>query len=118
MKKLLTLFLILSACSQNREARQHRKPKDLGRTLYLSKCVSCHQINGRGIKFEQQYAADFTDPEGPLKKSDRALLLAISEGYSGTLGQMPAFKPILSFEEQKSVLAYIRKTFGAPKDTP
>ena len=83
------------------------QPVDLvsGKKTYLTYCIACHQADGRG---GATAVADFTD-ELTLKKSDTQLLRSIQMGTSG--GMIP-FGSVLSDDERRNVLAYIRENFG------
>jgi putative membrane protein len=82
-----------------------------GADIYQEFCQRCHQIDGLG--FEGRLAPDFILGSDRLAQSDRVLLKSISEGIPETA--MPAWNSVLSVEEQKSVLAWMRFKFGAQK---
>ncbi|MBK7078673.1 MAG: cytochrome c [Myxococcales bacterium] len=46
-----------------------------------------------------------------LARPDDALLRSIADGTVGRIGAMPAWRAILSAEQQRQVLAYIRAAF-------
>jgi cytochrome c553 len=83
---------------------------DNGRRIYLTYCVSCHQADGRGGGIPGLAAADFVGSGSPLVKSDEALLGAIAGGVPGKA--MPPFEQVLSTEERRDVLAFLRDAFG------
>jgi hypothetical protein len=83
---------------------------DNGRRIYLTYCVSCHQADGRGGGVPGLAAADFVGSESPLVKPDEALLGAIAGGVPGKA--MPPFEQVLSTEERRDVLAFLRSAFG------
>jgi mono/diheme cytochrome c family protein len=74
-------------------------------------CVGCHQPDGRGIVGG---AANFVDDRTRLAKPDAELLDVIAKGIEAK--GMPTFGAVLSVPQRKSVLAYIRATFGAARD--
>jgi mono/diheme cytochrome c family protein len=78
-----------------------------GEKIYRLYCVACHQPDGRGIPGG---AANFREDKTRLAKSDPDLLKSIANGID-TKG-MPAFEAILAPLQRRSVLAYIRATFG------
>ena len=80
----------------------------------MMRCATCHQRNGSGTLRNFRFAADFTDPNGVLVRSDEELVRSIMEGVDGTYGRMPGFKPILREEDVVAVLDYIRTNFQAP----
>jgi putative membrane protein len=77
-----------------------------GESIYRRYCVSCHQVDGRGL--EGKLAADFRAPKR-LAKPDSALVKSVTDGIPGTA--MPAFRRELDDAEIRSVLAYVRKTY-------
>lgn len=111
----LLLLPFLAACGGN--AEQTKEPIDplvLGRTIYIKRCVSCHNHDGTGTLRKKPYAADFNRADGVLQQSDEVLLAAVMDGKKGTYGTMPAFRPILKEDEVRAVLAYIRRQFHTP----
>jgi mono/diheme cytochrome c family protein len=57
-------------------------------------------------------AANFITDKARLAKSDEDLLKSIRDGVTGKVGTMPPWGTTLSEEEQRHVLAYLRKQFG------
>lgn len=92
-------------------------PLVLGRTVYIKRCVSCHNHDGTGTLRRKPYAADFNQVGGVLAQSDDALVRSVLDGKKGEFGTMPAFRPILKESDIRAALVYIRHTFG-PKDNP
>jgi mono/diheme cytochrome c family protein len=82
-----------------------------GESVYLTYCSACHQKDGKAMG--GLLGANFVDDTTRLAKPDSVLLKSIREGITGKL-VMPPQKDILSAEQIKDVLAYIRKTFGGP----
>ncbi len=80
-----------------------------GRAVYERHCVACHQPDGRGL--DGRAAADFTRRPGPLDKSDEELATSIRLGRAGSVGAMPPWEGILSSDEQRAVLAWIRQRY-------
>ena len=83
-----------------------------GEKIYRMYCVGCHQPDGRGIPVPGG-AANFVDDKTRLAKPDAELLDIIEKGKESTA--MPPFGAILNPLQRKSVLAYIRETFGEKK---
>jgi cytochrome c6 len=87
-----------------------------GADVYKAKCVTCHAKDGSGDTpvGKSLQSADLRSPE-VQKKSDAELTTSISEGK----GNMPAFKTLISEDEVRSVLSYVRslaaKGDSAPK---
>jgi mono/diheme cytochrome c family protein len=84
-------------------------PADRGKMIYESRCLECHGSEGRG----DGEKAPFLSPRpGSLvsaatsAKSDRDLLRTIENGKPRTA--MPAWKDILTEEEMREVLQYVR----------
>ena len=90
----------------------HALPGDpeKGKAVYEQYCQSCHGPDGKGNGGTT--GADFVGDKSRLAKSNEDLLKSIREGTQGKIGMMPAQKDILSDEQMKDALAYIRKTFG------
>lgn len=78
-----------------------------GGKVYNLYCVACHQPNGRGLPGG---AANFVDDRTRLAKTDAQLMESIVKGVEAK--GMPAFGSSLTKGQQRSVLAYIRATFG------
>lgn len=108
MKKLILSAIILATMSTGFA--------DTGKKIYETTCVACHGADGKGAV---PGAANFTLAKGPLSKSDKVLIKHITEGYQSDGSPMPmppkGGNMSLSADEVKSVLAYIRETFGAKK---
>jgi len=81
---------------------------DVGESVYRRYCVTCHQVDGSGL--EGKLAADFRDPKR-LGKPDAALRASVANGVPGTA--MAAFRTQLDDHEIRSVVAYVRKQYGA-----
>ena len=105
--KVLSSVLLLFAmgCSAPKEPPD---PMKQGRKIYMSRCATCHQADGRGMLGNRQFAADLTS--GPLDQPDETLIQIIMEGKVSERGRMPAFKPILSDADAHAVLTFMRKT--------
>lgn len=90
----------------------HSLPGDpeKGKAVYEQYCQSCHGPDGKGNGGTT--GANFVDDKSRLAKSNEELLKSIREGMQGKIGMMPAQKDILSDEQIKDALSYIRKTFG------
>lgn len=90
-----------------------------GEQIYNDHCALCHGLHGKGdgprsafFQAGQQYIADLTNPDF-VNGRDQQLLKSIREGlqrFPEPSYVMPQFKYILSEEEIRSALAYI-KTF-------
>lgn len=81
-----------------------------GKVTYDTFCVACHQADGRGGGTgPMKAAANFVEDTARLAKSDAELLRSIRTGFEAT--GMPAFGSILSDQQARNVLAYIREAF-------
>ena len=87
-----------------------------GEKTYNRSCVTCHQPDGKGLRGGRPFGGDFTEAGGILAKSDEVLIQSVLEGYQGELGRMPAFKPVLTPQQAKDVVGYIRGRFGKKTD--
>ena len=85
-----------------------------GAVVYATYCASCHQADGSGLSAAGPMAGSFIGPESRLVQSDEALLSSIRDGKTGTVGAMPPWKGVLSDQQQRDALAYVRATYGAP----
>jgi len=81
-----------------------------GEAVYAKICVACHQADGGGNG--GMLAASFLKDKSRLAKPDSMLFKSIAEGLQGKVGVMPAQKGVLSDQEIKDVIAYIRGKFG------
>jgi len=90
----------------------HPLPGDpeAGKAVYMRICVACHQPDGSGMN--GMLAANFVTDKTRLAKSNELLLTSIREGVTKDNKVMPPQKGILSDQEMKDALSYIRKTFG------
>ena len=79
-----------------------------GAGVYKTYCRNCHGDDGRG----KGYAADFVGDKERMAKTDEELLKSIRNGMNGKLGYMPGWNNLLTEEQMKMVLRYIRDTFG------
>lgn len=82
---------------------------DRGKTIYQTRCLECHGAEGRG---DGEKALSLSPRPGSLvsaatsAKSDRDLFRTIQNGKPKTA--MPAWKDVLTEEEIRDVLQYVR----------
>jgi len=101
--------LILIALVAASVGAENQKPIDRGKMIYQSRCLECHGPEGRG---DGEKSPSLSPRPGSLvsaatsAKSDRELLRTIQHGKPRTA--MPAWKDILTEEESREVLQYIR----------
>jgi len=84
-----------------------------GSEVFSQTCIACHGGNGKGTV---PGAPDFTRSDGPLSQPDDILLKHIKRGFKSP-GSAMAMPPKggnmnLTDGDIKSVLAYLRETFG------
>lgn len=96
-----------------------------GRVIYQRQCASCHGPQGEGAPNWQQRNAQGELPAPPhapdghtWKHSDAMLYRIVREGWRDPFNKtkevtMPAFGEILSPQEMRAVITYI-KTFWTP----
>jgi putative membrane protein len=80
---------------------------EAGERVYRRYCVSCHQVDGGGL--DGRLAADFRAP-GRLDRPDAVLAASVANGVPNTA--MAAFRGELDDGEIRSVVAYVKKTYG------
>ncbi len=98
----------------NQPIVSHPLPGDpeAGKEVYLRVCSACHQPDGSGLN--GMLAANFVSDKTRLAKPNEVLLNSIRNGIVADNKIMPPQKDVLSEQEMKDALSYIRKTFGSP----
>jgi len=80
-----------------------------GEKVYKQYCIACHQADGKGMN--GTLAADYTS--GRLnEKTDEELLTSIREGFTGKIGSMPPWKGVLTDDQMKAALHYVKTTYN------
>ena len=96
-------------------AKAELQPRDQiqlpGEAIYQRTCIACHAADGNGNN--KTTAASFVAADGPLVQPDPVLLGSILNGKTGNIGTMPPHRALLSDDEAKAVLAFIRQRYGA-----
>lgn len=89
----------------------HSLPGDpeAGADVYARVCAACHGQDGKGNGGIT--GADFVNDDSRLSKPNEELLASIKDGVDAN-PPMPPQDGILSDEEMKDALAYIRTEFG------
>jgi putative membrane protein len=82
---------------------------ETGKAVYFRYCVQCHELDGRGL--EGKLAADFVSDRSRLAKPDAVLERSVAHGVPGTA--MAGFAGELDASRIRSVVRYVRATFGA-----
>lgn len=92
----------------------HSLPGDpvAGEAVYTTTCVACHAANGRGNGGVT--GADFVGDRRRLAKNNETLLRSIREGVPASM-PMPAHRDILTDQQMRDALSYIRSHFGQPE---
>lgn len=88
-----------------------------GRTLYLSRCVSCHGERGRGDGplangLSPPKPRDFVEQEWKYGETAEKALAVVTNGVPGT--SMSAWKSSYSENELREVTAYVFYLAGKP----
>ena len=89
---------------------------DEGEKIYLSRCMSCHQVDGKGIA---GVFPPLVDTEWVTGDSG-VLIRIVLDGMMGDVkvngvvysGAMPPWKSFLSDEETAAVVTYVRSSWG------
>lgn len=130
---LLTLLLLLfslSSCDvkkdkpvvkeagkQSNVTNGRNGDPERGKIIYDKYCYYCHGREGRGDGAigiaVTPHPADFVGDKRKMSKSDEELFKSISEGIRREVGSdemaMPRWKDILSEDEIRDALAYVRQ---------
>ncbi len=97
-----------------------------GRAIYQQRCAACHGAKGEGAPHWQQRDADGDMPPPPhdarghtWKHSDAMLYRLVRDGWRDPFNKtdrltMPAFRDVLSPQEIRSVILYL-KTLWTPQ---
>lgn len=132
---LLLLLFFLSSCSRDNSdpallkssgvnisdgkvtvKAKHGDPEK-GKVIYGKYCFYCHGREGRGdgaiAIAVSPHPADFVGDKKKMAKSDEELIKSIAEGIRREVGSeemaMPRWKDILSEEDMRNALAYVRE---------
>ena len=84
-----------------------------GRNLFVGRglCVSCHGVNGKGVKVPGHEPRDFTDAKWQEVRTDGEMMWVLKNGSPGTSMPIRVGK-VISEEEGWKVILYIRKFVG------
>jgi cytochrome c553 len=98
----------------SREELERNAPSDDPAELsYRRYCIGCHGSDGHGNGGVT--GADLASATGPLTtRSDAELFQSVRNGKTGASAVMPAHSPVLSDDQIKAVVGYVRKRFGQP----
>ena len=113
MRSVPFLLAFLAGCPGESAPAEPGSP-ERGAVVYATYCASCHQADGSGLSGGSRMAAPFVGAESRLGQPDEVLLGSIRDGKTGTVGAMPPWKGVLSDQQQRDALAYVRATYGAP----
>ena len=80
-----------------------------GQAIFEANCIACHGRDGRG---NGGLGGDFVGEPQRLQQDNAVLLGHIADGINGAR-IMPAQRDILTEEQRRDVLSYIRQQFGA-----
>jgi mono/diheme cytochrome c family protein len=91
-------------------------PKVVGKRVYMTNCISCHQTTGLGLPGAYPALAGSEWVTGPDERITRVLLSGITGPITvkGTSfnNTMPAFGGLLRDDQLAAVLTYIRSEWG------
>ncbi|MEX0762429.1 MAG: cytochrome c [Dehalococcoidia bacterium] len=107
-RRLGIVLLVMLACSMlsgcvGEQPVQQRIEE--GRTVFLSNCGRCHQMDGKG--FEPIYPNLAGNPIVTLHDAAPAIEIVLNGS-----GGMPGFRDSLDPEELAQVISYIRNSWG------
>ena len=111
-QRLALIGASVAFCARNAKTAAPIGNAIAGSIIYSQYCSACHQPDGKGLN--SMLAADLTNPER-LNKSNEELLGSISKGVQGKIGFMPAWGGILTEQQMKDVLQYVRDEFTQAK---
>jgi len=91
----------------------HSLPGDpiAGEAVYRERCLACHDAHGTGNG--GMTGADFVHDRRRLAKNNETLLHSIREGVQASPA-MPPHRDILTDQQMRDALSYVRQTFGTP----
>lgn len=113
MRVVGLLAAVLAGCVGESAPVEPGSP-ERGAAVYATYCVTCHQADGSGVVGGTRMAGPFSGPDSRLGQSDEVLLGSIRNGKIGPVGTMPPWKGVISDQQQRDVLAYVRATFTTP----
>lgn len=118
---IVVLALLLGSACSNPQLQQEGPPAgsrfavDEGRRLYQHYCSVCHGREGRGdgsffVSDLPSSPPDFTTPEWASERTDKDLVVAITEGFRarGQSDICPPWGKTFSNAEIRYLVAYIR----------
>ena len=110
LSAVVTLFAVLILMHAARtQARVNNAvaPAADAKTIYSSKCASCHGSDGRSksMRGKLTHARDLTDAGWQNDVSDERLFNSISNGRN----KMPSFKKKLSEDQINALVSYVRQ---------
>ena len=117
---LITVFISVAAFSGAPEVGETEiRPAD-GQEIYMTRCMSCHQMNGEGVPgvFPPLAGSEFVEGD------KGSIIRVILHGMSGEIvvkgvtysGMMPPWGGFLSDADIAQVLTYVRSNFGNDAD--
>ena len=113
---LVGLFISVSAFSGLQDEPSGVELPADGQEIYMTRCMSCHQMNGEGVPgvFPPLAGSEFVEGD------KGAMIRVVLHGMSGEVvvkgvtysGMMPPWGGFLSDSEIAQVLTYVRTNFG------
>jgi mono/diheme cytochrome c family protein len=87
---------------------------DRGEAVYQRVCLACHAADGRGNG--GLTGGNFIDQPERLQQDNAVLIGRITNGILDKTPPMPAQGGILSEQEIKDALSYVRREFGGTRE--
>ncbi|MSQ11651.1 MAG: cytochrome c [Dehalococcoidia bacterium] len=121
---LAMLGLFVQGCSSTEEAASASQGVQPGRAIYAANCARCHGANGEGEPNWRRQSPDETYPAPPHDSSGHTwhhagglLYRVVRDGgrifeAPGFKSAMPAFGDLLSPEETRAVIIFLKTMWG------
>ena len=120
---IFLFLLLLAGCGGGRETASDTRALDpeqlaTGKAVYDANCAACHGVNGEGqpnwkVPVNGVYPAPPHDSSGHTwHHPDQQLLEIIANGGGMPNSAMPAYADILTGEERRAALEYIKTFWG------
>jgi cytochrome c oxidase subunit 2 len=102
--------------TENKWATGDLTPVEIGQRVYVSKCATCHSVDGSGNvgpTWKGLYGADVPLADGRTVKGDEnyireSILEPGAKLHAGYANQMPSFQGLLNDAQLEGLIAYIR----------
>jgi cbb3-type cytochrome c oxidase subunit III len=105
----VAILLVAAVRSASSAAQAGKGKKTDTAALYQQHCAKCHLEDGKGIASLEP--PDFTDAKWQAARTDKEFIEAINNGK----GVMPGLKDVLSAQEVRALVKYVRAFAPATK---